>query len=126
MITEILLALIEGPQRAFIALGPNWVGRTQQMAVVARLTAVGARQGFGQGALQGDRQNLHSLIKVLGPMLYGWLFAFGCGRQLPSLPFLFSAAVGFGAWLLILLTPRSVWVDAPPATTKQQPPSVTS
>jgi hypothetical protein len=27
---------------------------------------VGAALGLGQGALAGDRQNLHSLIKVIG------------------------------------------------------------
>jgi hypothetical protein len=104
---------VNGPRRAFIALLPNWVGRTQQMAVAARITAVGARTGFGQGALQGDRQNLHSLIKILGPMLYGSLFAYGCQIGVPALPFLFSAVVGIGAWLLVLLTPTDVWRDPP-------------
>ena len=30
---------------------------------------VGAALGLGQGALAGDRQNLHALIKVMGPTL---------------------------------------------------------
>ncbi len=67
--------------------------------------------GFGQGALAGDRQNLHSLIKVLGPMLYGSLFAAGCRLGVPALPFYFSALVGMAACLLVLLSPRSVWSD---------------
>ena len=115
IVTELLLGLIAGPRRAFIALGPNWVGRTQQMAVAARITNVGAQIGFGQGALAGDRQNLHSLIKVLGPMLYGSLFAWGCRIGVPALPFFFSAVVGLVAWLLVLLSPRSVWRDDEPS-----------
>ena len=111
VMTELILGIVEGPRRAFIALVPNWVGRTQQMAVRARITSVGARQGFGQGALAGDCQNLHSLIKVLGPMLYGSLFAAGCRAGVPALPFFFAAAVGTCAWLLTLLTPQGVWRD---------------
>ena len=94
ILTELLLGCIEGPKRAFIALVPNWIGRTQQMAVAARVTNVGAQIGFGQGALAGDRQNLHSLIKILGPMLYGSLFAAGCKMGIPALPFFFAAGVG--------------------------------
>ena len=111
VMTELILGLVEGPRRAFVALLPNWVGRTQQMAVAARITSVGARKGLGQGALAGDRQNLHSLIKVLGPMLYGSLFAAGCRVGVPALPFFFAAAVGTCAWLLTLLTPQGVWRD---------------
>lgn len=54
---------------AFAALLPNWVGRTQGMAVTARITEVGGAMGIGQGALAGDRQNLHALLKVVGPTM---------------------------------------------------------
>ena len=81
------------------------------MALAARITNVGARVGFGQGELSGDRQNLHALIKVAGPTLYGSLFALGCQWGVPALPFYFSALVGLGAWLLVLLSPSSVWRD---------------
>ena len=84
------------------------------MAVAARITSVGADLGFGQGALAGDRQNLHSLIKVLGPMLYGSLFAFGCQVGVPALPFYFAAAVGALAMVLVALSPTSVWRDDEP------------
>ena len=40
------------------------------MALAARITNVGATVGFGQGELAGDRQNLHALIKVEGPVMY--------------------------------------------------------
>ena len=92
----------------------------QVLAVAARITAVGATIGFGQGELAGDRQNLHSLIKVLGPMLYGGLFALGCRIGVPALPFLFAAVVGIAAWLLVLLSPTSVWRD------DVEPPTATS
>lgn len=111
VVTELLLGCIGDSRRAFVALGPNWIGRTQQMAIAARITSVGARKGFGQGALAGDRQNMHALIKVLGPSLYGSLFALGCKWGAPALPFYFAATVGGIAWLLMLLTPRHVWVD---------------
>jgi hypothetical protein len=111
VVTELLLGCVTGSRAAFIALGPNWIGRTQQMAIVARITEVGAQKGFGQGALAGDRQNMHALIKILGPMFYGSLFALGCRCGVPALPFFFAAAVGSVAWLLMLLTPPSVWRD---------------
>ena len=130
ILTELLLGCIEGPKRAFIALVPNWIGRTQQMAVAARVTNVGAQIGFGQGALAGDRQNLHSLIKILGPMLYGSLFAAGCKMGIPALPFFFAAGVGGIAWVLVLLSPSTVWRDersgsaegAARARQEQEPP----
>ena len=111
VVTELMLGTVTGSWRAFLALGPNWIGRTQQMAIVARMTNVATRQGFGQGALAGDRQNMHALIKIAGPMLYGSLFALGCKVGMPSLPFFFAATMGSIAWLLTLYTPRSVWVD---------------
>ena len=110
-VTELLLGFVGSGSRAFVALLPNWVGRTQQMAIAARITNVGARKGLGQGALAGDRQNMHSLIKVLCPTMYGSLFALGCKWGVPALPFVFAAAVSFGAWLLILLSPQGVWRD---------------
>ena len=62
---------------AFAAVVPNWIGRTQGTAVSARTMKVGAALGLGQGALAGDRQNLHSLIKVVGPTLYAAIFTYG-------------------------------------------------
>lgn len=112
VVTEVLLGAVASPKRAFVALVPNWVGRTQQMPVAARITNVGASLGFGQGALAGDRQNMHALIKILGPMLYGTLFALGCQWGVPALPFYFSAIVGGLAWLVVLLSPSSMWEDA--------------
>ena len=109
MLTELLLGSITSPTRAFVALVPNWIGRTQTMAVAARITSVGATVGFGQGELAGDRQNLHALIKIAGPSVYGSLFALGCRLGVPALPFYFAAAVGSLAWLLVLLSPASVW-----------------
>ena len=111
IVTELALGCIASSSRAFLALVPNWVGRTQTMALAARITSVGATVGFGQGELAGDRQNLHALIKVAGPMMYGSLFAVGCRWGVPALPFYFAAAVGTAAWLLVLLTPRGVWRD---------------
>ena len=51
-----------------------------------------------------------------------WLAAYAVrfgGVQLPeggpALPFFFAAAVGTAAWLLVLLSPRSVWRDDEPS-----------
>lgn len=112
LITDLMLGCVVGPRRAFVALLPNWAGRTQTMAVAARITTVGASVGFGQGELAGDRQNLHAMIKVLGPTLYGSLFAFGCRHGVPALPFFFAAAVSLTALLLTALSPSHVWVDS--------------
>ena len=111
VVTEVLLGCVTGSSKAFIALGPNWIGRTQQMAISARITSVGAGKGFGQGALAGDRQNMHALIKIAGPMMFGSLFALGCEYGLPALPFYFAAGVGTVAWVMMLITPESVWTD---------------
>ena len=43
--------------------------------------------------------------------MYGSLFALGCRWGVPALPFFFAAVVGGCAWLLVLLSPRSVWRD---------------
>ena len=111
VVTELLLGGISSSRAAFVALLPNWIGRTQTMALAARITNVGARVGFGQGELSGDRQNLHALIKIAGPTLYGSLFALGCQVGVPALPFYFAATVGLAAWLVVLLTPPAVWTD---------------
>jgi len=113
------LALALGSTRvAFAALPVNWVGRTQGMAVTARLTTAGAAAGFGQGSLAGDHQNLRSLLKVVGPTLYGYLFGLGCSVGVPALPFLFATAVSLSATALVLASPSHVW-DPPP----QPPPA---
>ncbi len=49
--------------------------------------------------------------QVLGPTMYGSLFAYGCRHNLPALPFIFSASVGLGAWLLAAALPATVWED---------------
>ena len=125
VVTELVLGCVGSSRSAFIALLPNWIGRTQQMALAARITNVGAMGGFGQGELAGDRQNLHAVIKVAGPLMYGSLFALGCRWGVPALPFYFAATVGFAAWLLVLLSPEEVCHPAlrdacipPPACTR--------
>ena len=98
---------------AFAALPTNWIGRTQGMAVSARTMQVGAALGLGQGALAGDRQNLHSLLKVIGPTVYGQLFAYGMAVGRPQLPFLFAAAAAAVAQLLVFLSPAVLWQGLP-------------
>ena len=100
---------------AFAAVVPNWIGRTQGTAVSARTMKVGAALGLGQGALAGDRQNLHSLIKVIGPTLYGQLFAYGCQVGIPQLPFYFAAMTALATQLIVLLSPKSLWKGLPAA-----------
>jgi len=94
---------------AFGMLPLNWVGRTQGMAVTARITEVGAAAGLGQGALAGDHQNLRSLLKVVGPTLYGSLFGLGCQMGAPALPFVFAFGVSLAAAALVAVTPASAW-----------------
>ena len=79
------------------------------MALAARGTEVGAARGMGQGALAGDRQNLHALIKVVGPTLYGYLFGLGAELGVPALPFLFAACIATTANLVVTISPRSWW-----------------
>ena len=79
------------------------------MALAARVTEVGAARGMGQGALAGDRQNLHALIKVVGPTLYGYLFGLGAELGVPALPFLFAACIAPTANLVVTISPRSWW-----------------
>ena len=112
MLTDLALAT-GSSSMAFAALAPNWVGRTQGMAVSARTMQVGAALGMGQGALAGDRQNLHSMLKVIGPTLYGYLFAYGCEIGVPALPFLFAAATALVTELLVLVSPRLLWKGLP-------------
>ena len=64
---------------------------------------------MGQGALAGDRQNLHALIKVVGPTLYGYLFGLGAELGVPALPFLFAACIATTANLVVTISPRSWW-----------------
>ena len=60
-----------------------------------------------------------SYIQVAGPIMYGSLFALGCRLGVPALPFYFAATVGLAAWLLVLLSPSSVWRDAPAPLAKE-------
>ena len=63
-------------------------------------------------------------------MLYGSLFAAGCKMGIPALPFFFAAGVGGIAWVLVLLSPSTVWRDertgtaegAARARQEQEPP----
>jgi len=112
-VTDLALG-IGSTQVVFASLVPNWIGRTQGVALSARMTAVGGAMGIGQGALAGDRQNLHALLKVLGPTMYSYIFAFGCKIGWPSLPFLFAAAMATLAECVILLTSPAVWKGVPP------------
>mmetsp|Transcript_23107 Transcript_23107/g.55347 ORF Transcript_23107/g.55347 Transcript_23107/m.55347 type:complete len:117 (-) Transcript_23107:74-424(-) len=114
---------------AFAAVVPNWVGRTQGTAVSARTMKVGAALGLGQGALAGDRQNLHSLIKVVGPTLYAAIFTYGCQIGVPQLPFYFAAMTALATQLIVLLSPKSLWKglpeSLPAARTSDSTPSST-
>ena len=119
-LTELSLGL--GSTRvAFGMLPVNWIGRTQGMAVTARITQVGAAAGLGQGALAGDHQNLRSLLKVVGPTLYGTLFGLGCNLGAPSLPFLIACGLSLLATALVAMSPISAWESAMPPNSKAGP-----
>ena len=122
--TDALLG-VRSSALAFAGLLPNAVGRTQGMALTARFSEVGAAVGIGQGTLAGDRQNLHALIKVMGPTLYGSLFAFGCRVGRPELPFIFASTLAGLATIVALLTPNSVWRGVPveAGTARRSPPA---
>ena len=86
--------------------------RTQSVAVSARITTLGSSVGYRQGSLAGDRQNLHAILKVIGPILYSYLFGLGCRLGRPELPFLVAASFAALAALLVQLSSRAVWTDA--------------
>ena len=49
-------------------------------------------------------------IQVMGPTLYGSLFAFGCRVGRPELPFLVASTLAGLAAIVALLTPMSAHV----------------
>lgn len=112
-ITELGLGCIASSRSAFATLLPNWIGRTQAVALSARMTTAGSASGYKQGSLAGDRQNLHALLKVVGPILYSYLFAVGCRIGRPEFPFLVAATFAATAALLIVRSPQAMWSDSP-------------
>ncbi|KAL1518429.1 hypothetical protein AB1Y20_002723 [Prymnesium parvum] len=111
-VTEMGLGCIPSQRGVFLTLLPNWIGRTQTVALSARITTVGAAVGYTQGCLAGDRQNLQALLKALCPILYSYLFALGCRIGRPELPFVTAASFSAMAVLLVFLSSRTVWSDA--------------
>ena len=61
---ELGLGCITSSSRAFVTLLPNWIGRTQTVALSARVTTLGAVAGYKQGGLAGDRQNLQVRLRA--------------------------------------------------------------
>lgn len=78
----------------------------------------GAAAGLGQGALAGDHQNLRSLLKVVGPTLYGTLFGIGCRAGVPALPFAFASGVSLVAVALVAISPVAAWETLSPKENK--------
>ena len=66
------------------------------MSVDAALTNLADEVGCGQGRLAADVQNLQALLKIVFPIVYSWLFAWGHSRGLSGLPHFLYA----GAWLV--------------------------
>lgn len=51
----------------------------------------GAEAGYGRGFLSGSLFNWRSVINIVGPLVFGTLYAFGRKRNFP----------GFGEWILL-------------------------
>ncbi|KAJ1454879.1 major facilitator superfamily domain-containing protein [Pelagophyceae sp. CCMP2097] len=87
-------------QAALLAAVIGFLGPARALCTSAALQQEGARVGMQQGALAGDRANMMAILKVAGPLFYGWLYKAGKGRGVAQLPFLFNCAVTTAALLL--------------------------
>ena len=72
----------------------GFLGAAQSIGIIAALVSAGTKSGFPQGELAGERASLMALLKVIGPLLYSFLYIKGSSTfGAPNLPFLFNIGV---------------------------------
>jgi len=71
----------------------NILPMQRSSAVNALLLEEGAAQGMGAGEVSAYKANLIAVVKIVAPLMYGWLFAFGQKRGMAGLPYASVCAV---------------------------------
>jgi len=72
----------------------------QKIGVMAEMTTHGTKSGLPQGKLAGERASLLAILKVLGPIIYSFLYAQGREIGIRNLPFVFNIGLAIVALLL--------------------------
>lgn len=60
---------------------------------VALMVEEGEEQGIGRGQLAAHKANMIACVKVISPLLFGWLFTIGSQKGYKGLPFAFASAL---------------------------------
>mmetsp|Transcript_74435 Transcript_74435/g.166995 ORF Transcript_74435/g.166995 Transcript_74435/m.166995 type:complete len:449 (+) Transcript_74435:111-1457(+) len=63
-------------------------GGRKRDAAESLIMRIGNQAGFGNGFISGCMNNYRALINVIGPVMFGSLYAWGSKRKLSGLPFL--------------------------------------
>jgi MFS family permease len=84
----------------------SWPGMRKRDCAEALLMTIGAQQGFGNGLIQGAMNNFRAIVNIIGPLLFGTLYAAGRKRNLPGLPFYLAAVSS-----MIAMVPMSMLTD---------------
>jgi MFS family permease len=79
----------------------GFVGFAQSLGVIAALVSEGTKTGVAQGELAGERSSFIALFKVIGPLLYSFIYVQG-KKQLgfTNLPFLFNVFLAVAAFTI--------------------------
>jgi DHA1 family tetracycline resistance protein-like MFS transporter len=95
---------------ALLGAGVGFLGPARTLGATTMMTSEGAKLGIPQGQLSGDRANLIAWLKVLGPLIYGWLYVRGVSVGFPQAPFVLNVLLTAAALFLgpVALTARSV------------------
>jgi len=79
----------------------GFIGSAQSLGVIGALVSEGTKAGVAQGELAGERSSFIALFKVIGPILYSFIYVQGKKQfGFTSLPFLFNALLAIGAFII--------------------------
>jgi len=98
-------------------------GGRKRDAAESLIMKLGAEAGFGNGFLSGAMMNFRAVINVIGPLLFGGLYARGARRGQPKLAFLAGAGTILAAEALLrTLRPKDLGLDARGQLLQEAPP----